>query len=407
MTEMPGSAAPTAIAEPALVRRFSAAERIAHTIHAAAFFALLATGLALYLPALAGVLGSRPTVKALHLYTVAAWAVALLVLAAFSDRGGLLRTIRQLENFDADDSRWLRGRGAPQGRFNAGQKVHTVIQAAFAVLFVVSGALLLLGETNTNFRLSGTILLHDGLTVLATALVMGHLYLALVHPRTQPALPGIVRGTVRRDWALQQHSKWQPDADALDPEARRGSRPLTVALLGAAVALTVFTISFVPGSTSGSASARATGATAPAPQPQPSPQDTTRRAESFAAQAVSLARDGELPIAVHAARAAVSTVPTRPDLRALLGALLAASGQNAQAIEQLDRAISLDPALAEAHLELGLLLAHEGRLNAARRETERYLQLSPDGAGAAAARRVIRKAKSSQRRAPLKRDSGR
>jgi len=56
-----------ATAEPVYVRRFSRAERIIHWVHALAFFALLATGIILYLPGLAGTLGSREAVKAVHL----------------------------------------------------------------------------------------------------------------------------------------------------------------------------------------------------------------------------------------------------------------------------------------------------------------------------------------------------
>lgn len=208
MTATPGSVARTGSAERVYVARFARVERAIHWIHALAFFALLGTGVALYLPSLAGSFGSRATLKALHLYVAGGWLVALLMLVAVSDRRTLARTLRELERFDRDDLRWLRGRPAPQGRFNAGQKAHAVVQGAFAVLFVVSGLLLLRGETNTRFRLSGTILLHDGLTVAATLLVLAHMYLALVHPRTRPALRGMLRGSVRADWALEHHSKW-------------------------------------------------------------------------------------------------------------------------------------------------------------------------------------------------------
>ena len=207
MTATPGSGTPMA-PDAALVRRFSRTERALHWIHAIAFFALLLTGLVLYLPALSGVLGSRESVKNAHLYIAAGWAVLIVLTVLLGDRRGLRRTIHEVEGFDSDDGRWLRRRGAPQGRFNAGQKIHTVIQAAFAVLFVISGLLLWFGEQNTNLRFGGTIVLHDGITLMATVLVLGHLYLALVHPRTRPSMRGIVLGTVREDWAREHHAKW-------------------------------------------------------------------------------------------------------------------------------------------------------------------------------------------------------
>lgn len=193
-----------------LVRRFSRTERALHWIHALAFFALLTTGVVLYLPALSGALGARESVKDAHLYIAAGWGALILITVLVGDRRGLRRTVLEIERLDDDDGRWLRRRNAPQGRFNAGQKLHTVIQGAFAVLFVVSGLLLWFGEQNTRLRFGGTIVLHDGLTLMATLLVLGHLYLALIHRSTRHSMRGIVLGTVRADWAQAQHAKWQP-----------------------------------------------------------------------------------------------------------------------------------------------------------------------------------------------------
>ena len=98
----------------------------------------------------------------------------------------------------------------PQGRFNAGQKVNAILTAAFAVLFFVSGLLLWAGEQDTRFRLDGTVFLHDALMYVSVVVVVGHLYLALVHPSTRHALRGMTLGTVRADWARAHHAKWAP-----------------------------------------------------------------------------------------------------------------------------------------------------------------------------------------------------
>ncbi len=118
------------------------------------------------------------------------------------DSRGLIRTAADIDAFDRDDLRWLAGRRpAPQGRFNAGQKVNATLTAALTVLFVVSGLLLWFGERDTRFRFASTVVLHDGLAFAATALLLGHLYLALIHPATRHALRGITVGTVREEWA--------------------------------------------------------------------------------------------------------------------------------------------------------------------------------------------------------------
>ena len=100
---------------------------------------------------------------------------------------------------------------APQGRFNAGQKVNAALTAAFAVLFAVSGSLLWLGERDHRFQVGSTILLHDWLTLISLVLLVGHLYLALIYPSTRHALRGMTVGTVRRDWAERHHPKWVRD----------------------------------------------------------------------------------------------------------------------------------------------------------------------------------------------------
>jgi formate dehydrogenase subunit gamma len=194
------------------VRRFSRTERAVHWIHASAFFVLLGSGLVLYLPSLAAAVGRRPLVKEVHLVTALLWAAALVTVVLVGDRAGLRATARELDVFDADDRRWLRGRRAPQGRFNAGQKLNAALTAAFALLFAVSGLLLWLGERDTRFRFDSTIVLHDVLTYLSVALLVGHLYLALIHPATRHALRGMTIGTVREDWAREHHRKWPTDA---------------------------------------------------------------------------------------------------------------------------------------------------------------------------------------------------
>ena len=193
------------------VTRFSRTERTLHWVHAGAFLVMLATGLILYLPSLSGAVGRRPFVKDVHIDTAIAWGAAIALVVVLGDRPGLRRTLRELEVFDRDDRLWLRRIPRPQGRFNAGQKLNAILTAAFAVLFAASGLLLWLGERDHRFRLDGTIVLHDGLMYVSLVLLVGHLYLAVIHPSTRHALRGMTVGSVDRHWALRHHRKWLSD----------------------------------------------------------------------------------------------------------------------------------------------------------------------------------------------------
>jgi formate dehydrogenase subunit gamma len=196
--------------KPGYVKRFSRVERLLHWVNAAGFFFLLVTGLILYLPRLSVLVSRRQTIQYIHFWGGVAWLAALAGVLVLGGRR-LLVTAREFDTFDGDDLRWLRGRGAPQGRFNAGQKINAVLTAAFAVLFGVSGLLLWFGEQDTRYRFASTVILHDGLMYISLFLVVGHLYLTLIHPATRHSLRGMTLGNVSADWANRHHGKWKPE----------------------------------------------------------------------------------------------------------------------------------------------------------------------------------------------------
>lgn len=224
------------------VARFVTTERRLHRIHAVAFCVLLATGLVLYVPSIAVVLSDRPLVKAVHLAAAVGWLTALALVVVLGDRRALSRARHEIERFDADDLLWLRRHPAPQGRFNAGQKAHAILQAGLAVLFTVSGTFLWLGERDTALRFPGTIALHDAATLFIVVLVGGHMWKAYSKPES---LAGIRRGTVRADYAAREHPKWRfappaPDGEASGATPQRIAAAALVAALGlAAVVLLV------------------------------------------------------------------------------------------------------------------------------------------------------------------------
>ena len=193
------------------VRRFSRVERLLHWVNALGFFFLLATGLILYLPSLSILVARRQLIQSLHFWAGVGWLGALALVLVVGARR-FVRTARELESFDRDDLRWLRGGKAPQGKFNAGQKINAALTAAFTVLFGVSGLLLWFGEQDTRYRFASTVILHDGLMYVSLALLVGHLYLALIHPATRHALRGMTLGTVSEEWAERHHGKWRPES---------------------------------------------------------------------------------------------------------------------------------------------------------------------------------------------------
>jgi formate dehydrogenase subunit gamma len=158
-------------------------------------------------------------VKDVHLLTAVAWLALVVTIVVLGDRRRLAAAWREVQTIDRDDRRWLRQLGrAPQGRFNAGQKLNTILTAAFALLLALSGLFLWLGERDHRFMLAGAGSLHTVLTWLSVALLSGHLYLALIHPTTRHALRGMTTGSVREDWARRHHPKWEPPDETSESE---------------------------------------------------------------------------------------------------------------------------------------------------------------------------------------------
>ena len=165
-------------------------------MHATAFCILLGSGLCLYLPSLSELVSRRPLLKHIHLYTALAWAVALVLIVLVGNRGALLRTAREVDLLGV------------AGRMNRRQKLNTIVTAAFAILFAVSGFDLWYGERDTRFRFANALLIHDWLMYISFFLFVGHLYYSLILPSTRHSLSGMTRGWVREDWAEQRHPAW-------------------------------------------------------------------------------------------------------------------------------------------------------------------------------------------------------
>ena len=204
------------------VPRFSRTERAAHWVLAATFFAMLFTGLCLSVSAFQGIL-DRPTAKAWHIGSAIALAAGLVIVTLLGDRGSLARSAREIDRFDADDGRWLRGApgrivtgqpAPPQGRFNAGQKLNASLIGGLMLAMYVTGGLLWYGERDTTYRFAGTVMVHDWGTLILMFLIAGHLYLAVLHPATRHALRGMTLGDVDEEWARKHHSKWVERAPA-------------------------------------------------------------------------------------------------------------------------------------------------------------------------------------------------
>ena len=51
---------------------------------------------------------------------------------------------------------------------------------------------------------------------LTTALIAGHIFMAVVNPSTRHALRGMTLGSVNREWARHHHRRWVEEIEAAE-----------------------------------------------------------------------------------------------------------------------------------------------------------------------------------------------
>jgi formate dehydrogenase-N gamma subunit len=201
----------------ARVRRFTKTERAAHWLIAVAFGVMLLSG------------GQVPhrwtwTTPALDVHAGAAVVLVcgLAGLLLFGNGRALSRTARELRRLDADDRAWLApqrilgGRPAPRvGRFNAGQKLNARLALiGLAGLYSTGIYLLIFGRGAFGH-------LHGPFAFLTSALIAGHIFMAVVNPSTRHALRGMTLGSVDREWAAHHFPRWVEEMEAQEPSGER------------------------------------------------------------------------------------------------------------------------------------------------------------------------------------------
>lgn len=194
---------------PERLSRFTRGERLTHRTTAALVLVLTATGLTLYVPSLALVVGRRPLIEAIHIAAGLMLPVpALAALLSPAYRSDLAA----LNRFRPHDWAWLRRRDRrtarlPIGKFNAGQKIAAAAFAAAGAVLFATGIMLILPtqlHLSNNLR-EGATLSHDLTTFALLALMVGHLWLAYTHPEARRALRN---GTMDYRYAAREYPGW-------------------------------------------------------------------------------------------------------------------------------------------------------------------------------------------------------
>ena len=197
--------------------RFDGIERLAHWLTASFFLALIATGAALYIPAVIGFVGRRGLVERIHVDVGLALPLPLIISLAGTWGKGLRADIRRMNRWIPGDRQWLRLTvhrqptvDVPVGKFNAGQKLNAAITGGVMLVMLMTGSVMHWPYYWPLSWRTGATFMHDVVAIFFVVVVIGHIGMAVTHPL---ALRSMFTGKVSRAWAKRHAPLWLEDLE--------------------------------------------------------------------------------------------------------------------------------------------------------------------------------------------------
>lgn len=195
------------------ILRYQFHERLTHWISAFAYIYCMLTGLAFWSPWLfwlAILMGGGQVSRMLHPWFGLIFAGAVLYL--------YLMWAAQMHTTETDKAWWRSLRYyvrnedekmPPAGRYNGGQKLLFWGFVIFALLLLLSGAVMWFPEwipLSLRFLLKLAILVHVSSALLTIGLFMIHIYMSVFAERG--AFGSVIRGDVSQEFAKRYHPAW-------------------------------------------------------------------------------------------------------------------------------------------------------------------------------------------------------
>jgi formate dehydrogenase subunit gamma len=128
------------------VLRFDRVQRTAHWANALLFGILMLTALALYFPSLSTIIGRRPLVTNIHVWTGVVLPIPLVISLLGPWGARMRRDLRRVNRWTRDEIVWMKalGRRAPRvvDKFNPGQKLNAIFVGGSIVVMLATGIVL-------------------------------------------------------------------------------------------------------------------------------------------------------------------------------------------------------------------------------------------------------------------------
>ncbi len=206
-----------------LVYRFSKGERFVHWVHGVAFLLLLFTGLGVLTIAIQpamNIFGGIQVTRNIHRVVAVLFTIGMIIGFVGKGEGArqMRRWFKDVISFGKDDFAHAKNFGIeffgghkpfpPQGKFNGGEKLNSMITILGTLCIVISGYIIWFAPSIPQWIVQWAYPIHSACALFMGALLIAHLYLGLLHPDSNQALKGIFTGWVPAKFAFEHYEKW-------------------------------------------------------------------------------------------------------------------------------------------------------------------------------------------------------
>ena len=202
------------------IERFNLAERLGHWSHGITFVVLLVTGSALVFRGFSTLLGPEglKVTRTLHHFFAYPFTFLTVLILLIGTPRSVYQWLKECFTWSREDWQFLRlfprqffglpAKMPEQGKFNAGEKLNSLLTIFGSLWMMGTGWILLFRDRFDAQVVAWAHPLHSAGALLMGAVLVGHVYLALCHPECREAIKGMVWGSVSETFAREHHLRW-------------------------------------------------------------------------------------------------------------------------------------------------------------------------------------------------------
>lgn len=210
------------------IERFSLGSRVGHWCYVLFFIILLITGAALVFRGFGSLLGISGLKTATQIHRTIALPftfIPIIILLVFSGKN-IKRWLAEIFRFRKDDILFvtsfpkeffgLKTSYPPQGRYNGGEKINSIIQLLGFFVMIITGWIMMFPASFSTGLVGWSRTIHGFCALALGAVMFGHAYLALLHPGSRESIKGMISGRVSMKFAKSHHPLWVEEVENRD-----------------------------------------------------------------------------------------------------------------------------------------------------------------------------------------------